>query len=83
MWQGLFPVPFQAGPDHRRSHEAAGTGGQVDDVAAGEVAGALVGPEAAAPQQEGVDGVGKGGPQGHENDPDLELDAAQDAAQEQ
>ena len=78
-----FPVPFQPGTDHGRRHEAAGTGGQVDDVAAGEVTGALMRPEAAAPEEEGVDRVGKCGPQGHENDPDLELDAAQDAAQEQ
>ena len=54
MRQGLFPVAFQAGTDNGRSHEAAGTGGQVDDVATGEVARTLVRPEAAAPKQKAL-----------------------------
>ena len=41
-------------PDDRRGDEAGHAGGQVDDVAAGEVQRALARPVAAAPQQERV-----------------------------
>ena len=47
--QSLLSVPFQAGPDHRRSHKTADAGGKVDDVASREVAGTLLRPVTAAP----------------------------------
>ncbi len=76
-------VPGQPGADHPGGHEARRPGGQVDDVAAGVVEGALVGPVAAAPQQHGVDGVDEEAPGRDEDHPHLHLDPAQDAAQEQ
>ena len=71
------------GPDHRGGDEAGRAGGQVDDVAAGEVQSALAGPVAAAPEQERVHAVRERDPQRHEDQPDLEADPADHAADEQ
>ena len=42
---GALAVALEPGLDHRRGDEARGARGQVDDVAAGEVQGALARPE--------------------------------------
>ena len=78
-----LPVPGQSWADHPCRDEAAGAGGQVDDVTTGVVDGALVRPVAAAPDQHGVDRVDERRPQRDEDDPDLDLDAAEDATEEQ
>ena len=52
----------------------------MDDVAAGEVERAVLGEEAAAPDQERVDRVDERDPQDDERDPGLEVDASEDRA---
>jgi hypothetical protein len=53
----------------------------VDDVAAAVVDRALLRPEAAAPDEERVDGVDARRPERHEQQPRLEVDAAEDRAE--
>ena len=79
----LLAVPLQPRPDHRGGDEAGHAGREVDHVAAAEVQRALAGPEAAAPEQERVHRVGERDPQRHEDQPDLELDPPDHAADEQ
>jgi hypothetical protein len=79
----LLPVAGQPRADHCRGHEAGHASRQVNDVTTGEVQCALAGPEAAAPQQESVNGIGKRDPQRYEDHPDLELDPPDHAADEQ
>ncbi len=79
----LLAVAGQPRSDHRRRHEARHASRQVDDVATAEVQRALARPVAAAPQQERVHRVGERDPQRHEDQPDLELDPADHAADEQ
>ncbi len=67
-------------PDHPGGDKARDAGGEVDDVAAGEVDRALLREPAAAPEQEGVDGVDAARPEDRERDPGLEVDAAEDRA---
>ncbi|URD76827.1 hypothetical protein MUK42_36232 [Musa troglodytarum] len=60
--------------------EASDAGGEVDDVAAGVVHDAPLEEEATAPEGEGADGVGEGEPQGDEENPRLEVHAAEEGA---
>jgi len=79
----VLPVPLEPGADHRRGDEPGHARRQVDDVAAAEVQRAVRRPPAAAPQQERVHRVGKGDPERDEDQPDLEADPADHAADEQ
>jgi hypothetical protein len=76
-------VPSEPWPDDGRSHEAGHAGRQVDHVATRVVDRALLGEEPAAPEQRRVHGVDEGDPQGHEEQPRLELHAPEHTAQEQ
>ena len=77
------PVAGQSRADHPGGDEPAGASGEVDDVTAGVVDRALVRPVAAAPDQHRVDGVDERRPERDEDHPDLDLDAAKHATQEQ
>ncbi len=76
-------IPPESGPHHCCRDEPRHAGGQVNHVAAAEVQRALAGPEAAAPEQERVHRVCERDPQRYEDQPDLELDPAYHAADEQ
>src|SRR5260370_17415339 len=79
----MLRAPLDPGPDAPRRDEAGDTSRQVDEVAAAEVQRTVPGPVAAAPQQEGVDRVGEGDPERHEDQPGLEVDPADHPADEQ
>ena len=66
---GLVPIAGQPRTDEPGRGEAAGSRGQVDDVATGVIDRALVRPVAAAPQQHRVDRVHERGPQRDEDQP--------------
>ena len=74
-------IALQARPDHGRGDEARDAGGEVDHVTAGVVDRAVLGEEAAAPDQEGVDRVAEQRPESDERDPRLEVDPAEHGAQ--
>ena len=76
-------VPCEARADHPRGDEAGDACGEMDDVAAREVEHAVVAEVAAAPDQEGVDGVDQRRPEDDEDDPRLEVHAAEHRTEHQ
>jgi len=81
--QEALTIACQSRTDDPRRDEPASAGGQVDDVTTGVVNGALMSPITTAPEQHRVDRVDKRRPERDEDDPHLDLDATQDAAEEQ
>ena len=80
--EGVLSVLPTAWSDHPRADERRHARGEVDDVAAGVVDRALLGEEAAAPEQCRVDAVDHRDPQRHDEQPRLELETADQRARE-
>jgi hypothetical protein len=76
-------VTRQTRPDHPGRDEARDPGREMDDIAAAEVDRTLLGEPAAAPDQEGVDGVDERRPEHDKGDPGLEVDAPEHGAEHQ